>query len=188
MLRYRNLPPPAPRLTDPEAFVVTEWYVYDTRESVMRVTYSLMVISIHIKVLNVLSFYASVAFLVKIMEKLVDALSTFLAFFVFMIAMFMMSFRALDVVFNNGDIMQPPGDYTGLGGIGTASFFYTFRMSLGDFDISTFKNLPGPQKHLAFPVFVSCLVVMMLVYVNINVQVIEGVLGEVNERRMEEAY
>lgn len=32
------------------------------------------------------------------------------------------------------------------------------------------------------------IVLLNLIYVNINVQVIEGVLGEVNERRMEEAY
>lgn len=34
----------------------------------------------------------------------------------------------------------------------------------------------------------SAIVVLVLIYVNINVQVIEGVLGEVNERRLEEAY
>jgi hypothetical protein len=61
-------------------------------------------------------------------------------------------------------------------------------MSVGDFDISTFKNLPSPQKYIAFPIWISVIVVLVLIFVNINVQVIEGVLGEVNERRLEEAY
>lgn len=110
----------------------------------MRVTYSVMIISVHIKLLNVLSFYPSVAFLVKIMEKLVPELKTFMAFFFFLICMYAFSFLALDLIYNNGDIADPRGDYIGLGEIYGATFMYCIRMAVGDFDISTFKNLPGP--------------------------------------------
>lgn len=99
----------------------------------------------------------------------------------------MMTFLAIDVIYNNGDIAHPQGDFIGLGRYG-ANFMYSFRFAVGDFDVSTFKNLPPTQKLLAWPVMMSIIVVLNLIYVNINVQVIEGVLGEVNERRMEEAY
>lgn len=187
MKQHSGQPLPGPRMSD-EEFVVKEWYVYDMDESVLRVTYSIMIISVHIKILNVLSFYPSVAFLVKIMEKLAPALTTFMIFFFFLISMYTVAFLALDLIFNNGDIPDPRGDYIGLGGIYGATFIYVIRMSVGDFDISTFKNLPSPQKYIAFPIWISVIVVLVLIFVNINVQVIEGVLGEVNERRLEEAY
>ena len=110
----------------------------------MHVTYSLLIISVHFKIFNVLSFYPSVAFLVKIMESLVQVLQTFLLFYAFLISMYAMSFLALHLIFNNGDIPDPRGDYIGLGGIWGATFMYTFRAANGDFDISTFKNLPTP--------------------------------------------
>jgi hypothetical protein len=110
----------------------------------MRVTYSLLIVCVHFKILNVLSFYPSVAFLVKIMENLVKELQTFLLFFMFLISMYAMSFLALDLVYNNGDVPDPRGDYIGLGGIWGATFMNTFRVAVGDFDISTYKNLPSP--------------------------------------------
>lgn len=188
MRKYKGLPVPPPRFGPDDDFVVQDYYVYDKREQIMRVTYSLMIISIHIKILNVLSFYSAVAFLVKIMEKLVTELQTFLMFFFFLISMFSMSFLAVDLMFNNGDSPIPEGDYVGLGGIGSATFLYVFRMSVGDMDIATFKNLPLPQKAIAFLVFIGAIVVLVLIFININVQVIEGVLQEVNARRTEEAY
>ena len=108
----------------------------------MRVTYSLLIVCVHFKILNVLSFYPSVAFLVKIMENLVKELQTFLLFFMFLISMYAMSFLALDLVYNNGDVPDPRGDY--IGGIWGATFMNTFRVAVGDFDISTYKNLPSP--------------------------------------------
>ena len=71
MNKFKGKPLPGLRGDPEEDFVATDWYVYDISESVMRVTYSLMIVSVHFKILNVLSFYGSVAFLVKIMEKLV---------------------------------------------------------------------------------------------------------------------
>jgi len=54
-----------------ETFDPLTYYTYGRRESVMRVTYSIMIIVVHIKLLNVFSFYGQVAFLVKMIEKLV---------------------------------------------------------------------------------------------------------------------
>jgi hypothetical protein len=49
--------------------------------------------------MNVLSFYGSVAFLVKIMESMVGALAPFLAFIFFFVVMFAMTNAALDVTY-----------------------------------------------------------------------------------------
>jgi hypothetical protein len=54
-----------------EEFDPVGWYDYTSGESALRVTYSLLVISIHIKILAVLSFFPSVAYLVKIMTRVV---------------------------------------------------------------------------------------------------------------------
>lgn len=169
MKKYKGLPNPPPRFAPDDQFFAPEYYIYDMQESIMRVTYSLMIVSVHIKILNVLSFYAAVAFLVKIMEKLVTELQTFMMFFFFLISMFAMSFLAVDLIFQNGDVPSAVGDYTGLGGIGSATFLYVFRMSVGDFDITNFKNLPVPQKLIAFTVFITAIVVLILIFININV-------------------
>jgi hypothetical protein len=43
------------------------YQAYDPHESYLRVTYSILLINSHIKTLNVLSFYSSVAFIIKAM-------------------------------------------------------------------------------------------------------------------------
>ena len=80
-------------------FDITGYYDYDNWESALRVSYSVLLVSAHIKILNVLSFYDSVAFLVKIMENLVTAIIPLISFLFFIIAMFTFSISALDVTF-----------------------------------------------------------------------------------------
>ena len=110
----------------------------------MRVCYSFLIIVAHIKIMNVLSFYGSVAFLVKIMESMVGALLPFLGFIFFFLVMFAMTNVALDVTYLNSDIKERTGDYTGLFGMAGAHLMMTFRQSLGDFNLDTFKFLPAP--------------------------------------------
>lgn len=93
----------------------------------MRVCYSFLIIVIHVKIMNVLSFYGSVAFLVKIMESMVGALAPFLAFIFFFVVMFAMTNAALDITYGNTDKMEPAGDYTGFFGMAGAHLMMTFR-------------------------------------------------------------
>ena len=44
---------------------------YDPHESILRVSYSLLIINTHVKTLNVLSFYSSVAFIIKAMQRVI---------------------------------------------------------------------------------------------------------------------
>jgi len=119
MRKYRGTGKMEPRIpANAEAWDYHLWYVYDVQEQVMRVTYSLLIFCVHIKILNVLSFYDSVAFLVKIMSELVVVLQTFIAFFLYWICLFMCCFMSIDVIFNNGDIAHPQGDMIGLGRYG----------------------------------------------------------------------
>lgn len=49
-------------------FVPAEYYSYPLWESYIRVTYSVLIINTHLKVLNVAQFSESVAFIVKMLE------------------------------------------------------------------------------------------------------------------------
>ena len=74
-------------------------YRYGYLESYLRVSYSVAIINIHVKLLSVTSFYKSIAFLVKLLEELVEPLVSFMAFFFLLVVMFGLSFWAWDNVF-----------------------------------------------------------------------------------------
>ena len=110
----------------------------------IRVSYSVLLVSVHIKILNVLSFYESIAFMLQIMENLVGAIAPVMIFLIGIITIFSLCLNSLDVIYFNLDAPLETGDYRGFFGIYGASIMSTFRNSLGDFDISTYKFLPGP--------------------------------------------
>lgn len=143
-------------------------------------------ISIHIKILAVLSFFPSVAYLVKILVRVVQQLGVFILFFFFYLVMFTFAFLALDLVFF--DSKSKFGDYNGFGGIYGATFMFTLRQAVGNLDFAPFRNLPLPQKLVAFACYTAIIVVVLLIVININVQVIEGCVYEVSSRRLEESY
>lgn len=68
---------------DPKDFDAEEYYIYPELKStsIKRVCYSLLIVVVHIKILNVLSFYSSIAFLVKMMEKIINEIGSFALFF-----------------------------------------------------------------------------------------------------------
>jgi uncharacterized membrane protein len=168
-------------------FDITELYHYGLPEQAMRISYSVLVISVHIKVMAVLQFYDSVAFLVEIMENVAGALTPVIVFFMYTIVIFCLAANALDLIFYKTDNANIEGDYEGMSIFG-AAFLAFFRFSLGDFDLSTVKYMPAPQKYVMWPLWIGVIVLNLLVVVNMNVQVIEGVLKSVNSKRVEEAY
>jgi hypothetical protein len=112
---------------------------YDPHESVLRVTYSILVINTHVKTLNVLSFYSSVAFIIKAMAAVFTEIPGYACMFLFLLIMYALSFNALDLLWLNSDAMYPEGDYVGVAGITFAMFIASFRNSLGDFILNTFR-------------------------------------------------
>ncbi len=134
------------------------YLAYDPHESVLRVTYSILVINSHVKTLNVLSFYSSVAFIIKAMAAVFDGIVGYAVFFLFLVLMYALGFNALDMLWYNSDAMTPWGDYNGVGGMVFAMFAATYRNSLGDFIINTFQFPETPQLIAAWFLWLSQMV------------------------------
>lgn len=83
------------------------YLAYDPQESALRVTYSILVINSHLKTLNVLSFYSSVAFIIKAMAAVFNGIVGYAVFFLFLVLMYALGFNALDMIWYNSDAMTP---------------------------------------------------------------------------------
>lgn len=142
----------------------------------------------NIKILNVLAFYESIAFMLKIMENLVGAIAPVMIFLIGIIFIFSLCLNSLDIIYFNLDSPVETGDYKGFLGIYGASMMSTLRNSLGDFDVGTYKFLPRPQKSIIWLLWLAVIMLNNLVVMNLNIQVIETVLKSVNNKRVEEAY
>ena len=106
----------------------------------MRVSYSILIINTHVKTLNVLSFYSSVAFIIKAMEKVSRGLLFYALFYLFLVIMYALSYNALDLIWIIPSESKE-GDAEGMGGMPFAMFSYSFRISLGDWKLNTFTLL-----------------------------------------------
>lgn len=73
----------------------------------LRVTYSILVINTHVKTLNVLSFYSSVAFIIKAMAAVFTEIPGYASMFFFLLIMYALSYNALDLLWLNSDAMFP---------------------------------------------------------------------------------
>lgn len=98
--KYKEHPPSG----EVPEFDIHNYYTYDFNEQLLRTCYSVALICIHIKIMNVLSFYQSIAFLIKLFENLVGAVVPFLGFFSFIVLMFTLAFWALDMVYPTMDV------------------------------------------------------------------------------------
>ncbi len=99
------------------SFSPKTYYSYGIQESVLRVTYSVMLIVVHVKILNVFSFYSQVAFLVKMIEKIVVTIIPFGLFLGYFMMIWVLGFSALDLIFWNTGAMTEAGDYIGFFGL-----------------------------------------------------------------------
>lgn len=98
----------------------------------MRVTYSILLIVVHVKILNVFSFYSQVAFLVKMIEKIVVTIIPFGLFLAYFMMIWVLGFSALDLIFWNTNATTQAGDYAGFFGLFGAELIVHLRNSLGD--------------------------------------------------------
>lgn len=105
----------------------------------MRVSYSILIINTHVKTLNVLSFYSSVAFIIKAMAKVSRGLLFYALFFFFLVIMYALSYNALDLIWIIPSESKE-GDAEGMS-MPFAMFSYSFRISLGDWKLNTFTLL-----------------------------------------------
>lgn len=161
---------------------------YDPHESILRVCYSMLIINTHIKTLNVLSFYSSVAFIIKAMQRVIIDIQGYAIFFFFLVTMYALCNNALDLLWLNSDAMWPTGDYVGMGGMPFSVFVTTYRISVGDFILNTFRFPGNPITTTAWFVFLSQMIIQFFLMMNFAIQIAEGGYGSVKEVRMEEAY
>jgi len=159
----RELADPAPTTTAltaeeealANAFDYKAYYLaYDPIESTLRVCYSILIINTHIKTLNVLSFYESVAFILRAMESVFLEIRAFAVFYLFVTMVFALAFNALEVIYYNPDVQRETGDYSDMGGLPFAAITASYRSALGDFSLSNFKFL-GFQKAFAWIVWLA---------------------------------
>lgn len=80
---------------------------YDPHESALRVLYAILVINTHVKTLNVLSFYSSVAFIIKAMAAVFAEIPGYACLFSFLLIMYALSYNALDLLWFNSDAVYP---------------------------------------------------------------------------------
>lgn len=113
---------------DPE-----QYYNYDPWMMWLRVSYCFLIMTISIKVLNVAQFNDSIAFLVKILEKVINVILPFVVLWMSIVIMFSFCINALDLVFYNSDSPTQGGDYEGFFGMFGPILLFTIRNSVGDF-------------------------------------------------------
>jgi len=161
---------------------------YDPHESITRVCYSLLIINTHIKTLNVLSFYPSVAFIIKAMQRVIEEIQGYAVFFFFLVLMYALAYNALDLLWLNSDAMWPEGDYVGMGGMVFATFITTYRISVGDFLLGTFRFLGNPLTTAVWFVFLTQMIIQFFLMMNFAIQIAEAGYGSVASVQIEEAY
>lgn len=71
----------------------------------MRCFYSILIVNTHFKTLNVLSFYSSVAFLIKAMQRVIEDIQGYAVFFFFLVLMYALANNALDLLWLNSDAL-----------------------------------------------------------------------------------
>ena len=190
MKKNKDVPNPEPVDTEADdyEFAPLTFYTYDSRMSYMRVSYSVLVVVVHIKILNVLSFYASIAFLVKMMEKIINEIGSFAAFFGCVLGTFCLCNNSLGMIWFNGDALWETGDYIGFGGMPMAFFITSLRNSMGDIVVNTNQWLPVPQAIMSWFVWLIIILLAVMVLMNLIIQLIEGNYVAVKDGRIEEAY
>jgi hypothetical protein len=84
-------------------FDPADYYDYEPWLQWLRVSYCLLIVTVSVKVLNVAQFNDSIAFLVKILEKVISVILPFVVLWICIIVMFSFCVNALDLVFYNSD-------------------------------------------------------------------------------------
>jgi hypothetical protein len=169
-------------------FDPADYYTYDPWLQWLRVSYCMLIVTVCVKVLNVAQFNDSIAFLVKILEKVISVILPFVVLWICIIIMFSFCINALDLVFFNSDSPTQGGDYEGFFNMFGPILLYTIRNSVGDFQPDTLKFLPMPQRITMWIYFMMIIVINVLVFMNFVIALINDCYNEVAESRVEEAF
>jgi hypothetical protein len=141
------------------------------------VCYSVLLVTTHIKTLNILSFYEQIAFIISALARVFDEIRGYAVFFLFLVLMYGLAYNALDIVWYNSSSLTPMGDYVGMGGMVFATFVSTFRQSIGDFYVTTFRFPENPQTTAVWFVWLTQMIIQFFLMMNFAIQIAEGGYG-----------
>jgi hypothetical protein len=130
-----------------------------------------------------------VAYLVKMLEKIVVESVPFLLFFFCLIGLFGLVMNSLDVIFNDPAKGNPLGDYENFTEFRALSYLlFTLRQSLGDFSVDTFKLLPKVIHWAAWFMWITMVTINSMIFLNFLIAVISDVFDELKSSTVEESY
>jgi len=155
----------------------------------IRVFYAVLILNMFFKLLNVAQVYKSVGYLVKMLSNIAREAVPFLTFFVYLNLTFTFMFYVINITFDETREKTPSGEYQGIDQWWLGPYLlYTFRQSLGDFKTDTFLFLPGPQQWACWLMWLICIMINSMIFMNFLIVTIEGVYEEVKSTQIEQAY
>ena len=150
---------------------------------VTRILLSMLLVSGTTKLLSLNRLSDDISFIVRMIIKVPIAIVPFLSLFNFLIIVFSFIVYTLGLSF---DSLGDDNPYRSIGRFGFLIF--TFRSSMGDFDVEQFKELSFVTQ-LFLWLFWLCLVLLnTIVFLNFLIAVIGDVYAQVMETRTEEIF
>lgn len=118
------------------------------------------------------------------LERVIVQMAPFITLFLLALLMFGFVFSSLDLKFGS--------DYTNMLGGPSGSLLpyaiWMLRSSLGDFDVSTFQDLPPSLLASIYVAWFLLVLLNMLIFLNLMIAVIGDVYSSVMETRTEESF
>jgi hypothetical protein len=153
------------------------------------VTYAVLIFTGFFKILNVASAFQNVGYLVAMLSGVFFHAMPFLMFFVYLNVTFTFIFYVMNISFDETKTKDPMGEYQGIGDFKLLPYImYTFRQSLGDFKTDTFLFLSPVDRYTTWFLWLCCIMINAMVFLNFLVATIEQVYEACNEARDETAY
>jgi hypothetical protein len=150
-----------------------------------RIFQAILLFAGFIKVLTNVQLYEELSFLIKMMSVVIVELVPFFILFISLNGIFAFMMAILGVsLFPQGE----ESDYEGLGALAVGYFFYVLRLTLGDFDVSTFQHLQRPTIYVVWLVWTAIVFLAAVIFLNFLIAVISDVYARVIDTRMEEVF
>jgi len=155
----------------------------------LRVAYASLIFTGFFKILNVASAFQSVGYLVAMLSGVFYNAMPFLIFFIYLNLTFTFIFYVMYIKFDPTMKKDGMGEYQGIEDFQLLPYIlYTFRQSLGDFKTDTFLFLPPVDRYATWFLWLCCILINAMVFLNFLIVTIESVYEECSITRIERAY
>lgn len=151
--------------------------------------YAVLIFTGFFKILNVASVFSSVGYLVAMLSGVFYRAMPFMLFFIYLNITFTFIFYVMNIKFDETMAKDPMGEYQGIADFDLLPYIlFTFRQSLGDFKTDTFLFLPPVERYAMWFLWLTCILINAMVFLNFLIATIEAVYQDCNETRIERAY